>query len=262
MSNSILKNTLRLLGRMTPNIRFLRAFPNLVLGPLHNKLGLGGGVTSVLGFSMKLDPSECVDAGLWFAPHLYDAKEISFLQKRYRGGVFLDIGANIGFWSIYFAHRFPDALVYAIEANPNTFKILEDNIRLNGLSNVRAFNIGVAGCSGEMSLYLNETGNRGGDSLKPMTGNRRAISVPVLSLQSFLEENVSPPIELMKMDIEGMEHEALESIFKSSDDRFFPQYICAEISHSLELVTLLREQGYHILSSGRENCVFGRANDH
>jgi FkbM family methyltransferase len=258
MIKSILKNMFRLLGRMTPNIRFLRAFPNLVLWPLHNRLGLGGGVAPVLGFFMQLDPRECVDAGLWFAPHLYDAKEISFLQKRYRGGVFLDIGANIGFWSIYFAYRFPDALVYAIEANPTTFKILEENIGINGLSNVRTFNIGIAGCSGEMSLYLNETGNRGGDSLKPMTGNRRAISVPVLSLQSFLEQNVSAPIEMMKMDIEGMEHEALVSIFKASDDRYLPKYICAEISHSLDLVKLLREHGYHVLSSGRENCVFGR----
>lgn len=39
----------------------------------------------------------------------------------------MDVGANIGFWSLRFAHAFPQANVLAIEANPNTFQVLREN---------------------------------------------------------------------------------------------------------------------------------------
>jgi len=256
MIKNLLTAVLRKIGHAIPNIRYVRALPNLVLKPLHNRLKLGGGIVPVLDFRMLLDPRECVDAALWFTPHTYDNKELWFVTRNYHGGVFLDIGANIGFWSLYVAQTFPTAPIYAIEANPNTFSILEKNVAVNGFSNIHPFNFGVAGKNGSMPLYLNESGNRGGDTLKQTDGARREINIAVRTLHSFVEEMEIPEIELIKVDIEGMECEMFEAFFKNSERNIYPNYICAETLHSQTLADLLVQYGYTVVCIGRENSVF------
>src|SRR5687768_276637 len=55
----------------------------------------------VLDFTMDLDPSECVDGALLFAPQLYDHREFQLLRSLVRpGDAFLDAGANIGIYSL------------------------------------------------------------------------------------------------------------------------------------------------------------------
>jgi FkbM family methyltransferase len=254
---NVISGLLRWLGRQTPNIRYVRAISNRLLKPLHSVLGFEGGVVDVLGFKMRLEPKECVDGNLWFAPHLYDRAEISFLLERMpQDGVFVDVGANIGFWSLYFAHVFPLAKICAIEANPATFLVLRENIEINAFRNIMAFHVGVSDNVGELPLYCNDTGNRGGDSFADYADNRnRCVMVAVKPLANILASAGIERVDVMKMDIEGFEERVLTRFFAEAPRGLWPHFICAEVSHVPKVVSLLQKVGYRLALSATENCV-------
>lgn len=254
----MIKKLLRLVGHHVPDIRYIRAIPNRILKPLHMALGLGSGVVEVMSFKMKLNPQECVDGWLWFSPHLYDRVEIGFLLKHFPpDGVFLDVGANIGFWSLRFAHANPGARVFTIEANPLTFQVLNENIELNHLENVVSLQVGVSDSVGELSLYCNITGNRGGDSFSSYAeGRENAVKVGVKPLANIFREAGITKVDVMKMDIEGFEERVLRTFFQEASRSSWPRYICAEILHAPEIVKLLQKKGYQVCVRSRENSVF------
>lgn len=252
----MISESLRWLGRNTPNFRYVRAIPNRVLKPLHRALGLSGGVVDVLGFKMALDPRECVDGGLWFAPQLYDVSEINFLMHRFpNNGVLVDVGSNIGFWSLRFAHAFPKSRIYAIEANPSTYGVLCNNININEFENVHPVNVGASDAEGEMPLYCNTTGNRGGDSFAFSSNERPSVVVPVKSLLGILKNFALERIDVMKMDIEGFEEKVLAGFFLEAPVALWPKFICVEISHVPQAILLLKSNGYRVVLTARENCV-------
>lgn len=256
--SSMASSLLRWLGRRTPNIRYARGIPNRLLKPLHRTLGIGGGVVDVLGFKMRLDPKECVDGDLWFAPQLYDRAEIRFLRKKMKeDGVFVDVGANVGFWSLLFANVFPRARICAIEANPATFRVLSENIEINAFRNILPLHIGVSDSVGELPLYCNDTGNRGGDSFSAHASDRaRSLMVPVKPLNAILTDAGLEWVDVMKLDIEGLEERVLIRFFSEASRKLWPRFICAEITHVPEVATLLQKMGYRLALLARENSVF------
>lgn len=254
----MMSQVLRWIGHQIPNIRYVRAIPNRILKPLHEVFGLGGGVVDVLGFAMRLDPHECVDGGLWFAPHLYDRAEIGFLLHRFpTQGIFLDVGANIGFWSLRFAHAFPRANIFAIEANQATFQVLRENIQINDFRNITPVHVGVSDEFGKLPLYCNDTGNRGGDSFVfGVAGRNRSTVVPVKPLAAILADAGLVSVDVMKMDIEGFEERVLTRFFLEAPRSLWPRFICAEILHVPQVAALLQNTGYRLVLTARENSVF------
>ncbi len=256
-----MKNILRRIGRLTPNIRYLRAVSTRVLTPIHSALGYDGGIVDVLGSDMILDPRECVDNGLWFQPHLYDREERAFICKHAKPGVFFDVGANIGFWSLYLSYRFPESRIFSIEANPNTAKIFKKNVEINRYKNIELIEVGVGPERGQFDLYLNTTGNRGGDSFVSDGSREHKISVDVERLSDIITERGVERIEFMKIDVEGMEEGVFSDIFERLSRRSWPRLICVETLHSPGIAQLLREHGYRVALQARENSIFRRDSD-
>lgn len=253
-----LSNTLRTLGRMMPNIPKIHAFPNRILYPIHRALRLPGGTSDVLGAKMILDPNECVDRWLWFMPHLYDRAELSFAMRHFPlNGIFIDAGANIGFWSLIIASHFPQAEIFSIEANPDTLELLQKNIELNGLKNITVVRYGLSDTQGELPLYCSDSGNRGGDSFIRKNCVRK-INVPVLSLQDVCKKFDINSIDFLKMDIEGMEPKVLSAFFEKAPQLLWPIYICIEFVHSPDIMDMLVLHGYSKILQSRENTIFAR----
>ena len=225
---------------------------------LHNSIGLKGGLVDVLGFKMRLNPRECVDAQLWFAPHLYDKPEMDFLFQRFpQAGVFLDVGANIGFWSLRFSQAFPRASIYAIEANPSTFQLLQENIHVNKLTNIKPLNVGVSEDYGELPLYCNDTGNRGGDSFVVGAGHRkRTVIVTVKPLYAISADLGIRTIDLLKLDIEGFEEKVMKRFLVEAPRTLWPRVLCAEISHVPLVMELLESVGYRLVLKARDNRIY------
>ena len=66
----------------------------------------------------------------------------------------IDAGAHVGVATIYFKQRFPDAHIVAFEPNPDTYPILEHNIRQNQLRNVEIINAPLAREVGYATLHV------------------------------------------------------------------------------------------------------------
>jgi FkbM family methyltransferase len=152
----------------------------------------------------SIDPSDHVQSQLlWYGTK--DRWEIYHLQRLVKpGSVILDIGANFGYYSLALANFLrSDCTVYAFEPNPGTYQTLCDNISLNNLGNVihpRA--MGLSDFDGEVS-FVEPVGNAGATTLVKGKG------VQVKTLDSFVHENNLPRVDLIKIDVEGMERSVL-----------------------------------------------------
>lgn len=128
------------------------------------------------------------------------------------GWVVVDLGGHKGIFSVFAATAAKNVKVFAFEPSPENFNLLSHNIALNGLSNVRAFNVAVSGESGESVLHLfpdhgqNTLLQRANQQLRPTSD----VTVETWSLARILQE-VGAPVNLLKMDVEGMEYETLFS---------------------------------------------------
>ena len=119
----------------------------------------------------------------------------------------VDVGANCGHSLLFWARHYPHAHVLAFEPHPVHLAVLERNVALNGLEQRVTLHRAAAGVGqGEISLLDAESRSSIVD-----VPQEKALRVPLFD---FFETIGTPPIDLLKMDIEGGEYALL------SDPRF------------------------------------------
>ncbi len=217
----------------------------------------------VLGNRMELDPQECVDSELLFYPQLYDRPEITYLRHALKpGDVFLDIGSNIGIYSLVAAQTLQKkGRVIAIEADPYNFAKLQRNCELSEAKIVQAVNVGVSDKKATLELAINETGNRGGNSFLRHAEAGKTIKVDCLPLTAILKQEGVTRVAGAKLDIEGFEFRVLKAFFADTDRALWPGFIILEHTPTeIEMaggdaIALLREQGYTMKHKTGMNCI-------
>lgn len=111
---------------------------------------------------------------------------------------------------------------------------------INGFDRIVALQLGISDSEGKLPLYCNDSGNRGGDSFASFASNRRrSIVVPVKTLDAIFVEYGIEKINVMKIDIEGLEFKALSRFLSIAPEQVWPSYICVEVTHSPEAKSLL-----------------------
>jgi FkbM family methyltransferase len=128
------------------------------------------------------------------------------------GWVVADVGGHKGIFSVFAATRARNVKVYTFEPAPDNFALLSFNIQRNKLSNVKIFNVAVSGADGESTLHLYPDCAQNGflQRSNPALGPVRDIKVETWSLERVLKA-IASPVSLLKIDIEGLEYEALLS---------------------------------------------------
>jgi FkbM family methyltransferase len=137
----------------------------------------------------------------------YESQELKVVMRLTKAcGVFFDIGANTGFYSIAVARRYPDTNVIAFEPIPSTYKELKSNLALNNIENVAAHNLGLSNRSYDAPFYFDETvpGATSGAPLGPEFGETTTITCPVDTIDNFLGRTGTLP-DFIKCDVEGAE---------------------------------------------------------
>lgn len=122
------------------------------------------------------------------------------------GDVFVDVGANIGYFSLLAASRVgPGGAVFAFEPDPDNFRLLGESLALNGLqARVHASRAGLAAADGEALLYLSED-NLGDHQLFATGEERRSTAVKLLRGADYLAPRTRR-LDLLKIDTQGSEY--------------------------------------------------------
>ena len=118
---------------------------------------------------------------------------------------FLDIGANMGWYALNVAARFPAASVHAFEPVPATFRSLEKNLAANGFTNVSLHNLGLMDRAGAQAFFVDPriSGRASARNLVE-DPEARPIECQVTRLDDFVQRHGIRP-DLLKVDVEGAE---------------------------------------------------------
>lgn len=134
-----------------------------------------------------------------------------------QAGSIVELGANIGYFTVHGAHAAPHASYRAVEANPDTAQILRSNVALNRLTNVDVIGAAVVGdrdvkqvdlALPDEEQYRAPTGayiKTGGEGIVNRPASR-SITVPAVSAASVLSD-----ADLIKLDVEGYEAAILDA---------------------------------------------------
>jgi len=134
--------------------------------------------------------------------------EIYFLEKIRifvkENSVFLDIGANIGNHTIFFAKILGAKKIYAFEPQEDIFRILKKNLFLNKISDkVSLYNIALGSKKTFGRIKSIKKNNFGSFAIKEGLGGK----IKIVPLDSF---GIKEKIHLIKIDVEGFEKEVLK----------------------------------------------------
>lgn len=124
------------------------------------------------------------------------------LDLKQEPGVIVDLGSNVGASVVYFALRYPDARIIAVEADPITADYLRSNTK--SFKNISVLNYAIAGTDGVLDFYIYPQ-SRMSSSLTRRTPDQKIIQVPALTFKSLLIKEQVISVDLLKFDIEGAE---------------------------------------------------------
>lgn len=151
--------------------------------------------------------------GVW-EPEVSAAFESAILP----GETVVDIGANIGFFTLLAAHLTgPTGSVVAIEASPRIAGLLQANIDRNAPLPVSVRNVAVSDRRGMVTLYEGPASNIGRTTILEQRGFDAAGTVAALPIDEILSKAEARRTAFIKIDIEGAERPVLEHILAHLD---------------------------------------------
>jgi FkbM family methyltransferase len=136
------------------------------------------------------------------------ARQEYHLPKTIKPRTIIDAGANIGCATIFFANRYPDARIIAIEPDPSNFEVLQSNCA--GLDNVTPVAAAVWPRATSLT-FVNPNCGKWAVSMKERVDDGYAVRG--VTIPQLIEEFSLDRIDVLKMDIEGGEKE----VFSASD---------------------------------------------
>jgi FkbM family methyltransferase len=189
----------------------------------------------------------------------FELKERWFLNAFLkRGDAFVDIGANIGLFTLIAAHRVGNAgYVYAFEPCSRTYQRLLANVTLNGLANVSCYQLALSDDATQLNMNVSLDGFDAWNSLaQPIAGHSFAVeTVNCTTWDSFAREhNLFGRVTMMKIDVEGWETRVLlgasETLSRMDAPvlqvEFTEEASRAAGSSCAELYHLLEDRGYQM----------------
>jgi FkbM family methyltransferase len=165
---------------------------------------------TVFGMKMHGDSADIIGQYIYYFG-LWEPDITAWIKRRLvPGDVFLDVGANIGYYSLLASHLVgPHGSVIAVEASPTTFRTLLDNIAINGLANVRALNLAASDHPGRLKLYRGSEHHSGLATVVKERGfelgTEIEAEVPAAPLNSILSVEEMRRLRIAKIDVEGAE---------------------------------------------------------
>jgi len=230
-----------------------------------SRLGEGAIDTMLWGMRLRLYPRRngCEKNAL-FTPQMYDTMERRVLADavaRKHEGVFtfVDIGANVGLYSLYLA-TCGDVRTLAIEPQPGILERLRFHLSANPSVNVDVLAIALSDRAGQAILVINDS-DSGGTHVDKQDGRQspgERIAVPSKPLIDALKEAGIETVDALKIDVEGAEDIVLAPFLREAPQTLLPRLILIEDTRgmwSVDLFALLAARGYTEQERSRQNVA-------
>jgi FkbM family methyltransferase len=233
--------------------------------PLHQRFfaAIRPEVTTVMGHKMYLDP---VDSLLLSMRGIYEPAETKLVQSLvHPGDVVVDLGANIGYYTLQFAQLVGSAgKVIAFEPDPENFELLRRNVDANGYD-VALERRAVSSVPGQLRLYksaLNRADNRIFDS----HDGRPSLEIDAVRLDDYLRDLTR--VDFIKMDIQGAEGLALDGMIALLErspgvkilTEFWPQGLAACGTPPADFLDTLARLGFKLFDVNETTGRLERTN--
>jgi FkbM family methyltransferase len=187
----------------------------------------------------------------------YNAAEFGLLETCLAGGgTFVDVGANIGLYSLSIAAFLGTrGRVIAIEPEPVAHERLLINVAANAVSNVSVYKTAVGDRTGEVS-FIHDDSNLGHSRV-----GEGGLTVPILPLADLLNQAGVTRVDALKIDVEGFEDHVLFPFFETWPREALPRAVviehidrerwerdCIDLMLSLGYVQRLKERSNTVLT--------------
>ena len=258
------------LTRAMPNNWFGLRLAILFRRIVTTRLGRGALDTELWGMRLRLYAlgNGCEKNAL-FTPQMFDVMERGILAdavaRKRDGFTFVDIGANVGLYSLFVASRTQDAHILAIEPQPGILDRLRFNLAVNPDVKVDVLPIAVADRDGTVELLL-DTSDSGGTHIETASRHEAgaSVAVPCRPLVSVLRDAGIASIDALKIDVEGAEDVVLVPFLRDAPRELLPGLVLIEDTRGFwqtDVFALLERHGYTVVARNRQNVAYRRAQD-
>lgn len=208
------------------------------------------------GQMMHVDPSDYLQCLIYyfgvFEPHC-----LAIVKKLLRtGDTFVDIGGNIGLYTIYGSQIVGLAgKVLTFEPIPSHCVRIRENLALNNITNFIVFETALGDKTGIVDLEIPEGGNQGcfsvSNNAEPIKSGENKTRAKISRFDDVIRDNDPSKISLIKIDIEGAEFMALQGM-QEMFSKFCPSVIIElnQIalnrlgSNSFAVISWFQDKGY------------------
>ena len=180
------------------------------------------------------------------------------------GGVFVDIGANVGMMSLAVTAGMQAGTVIAIEPQPDMFARLSFSMAQAKDHGVRHVLVNAAIGPEVGTAALAVPDQPGMASLAAGTTAEITVNVPVIPLADVFQDAGIDHVDVLKIDVEGYEDQALLPLFERAEAALWPRLIVMEHCHShrwqSDAISTIQERGYREVRRDRQNiCLLREA---
>ena len=204
-----------------------------------------------------------IETKMLFSSRIREKLELNALTNFLpKDGVFIDVGANVGYYSLHIAHN-TECRVIAIEPNPKLVKRLKHNATFNGLQDkIEIWKVALGDHSGIARLYLGITDLGSSSIINPERAGA-FIDVKIRPLIDLLTSNAVSRIDALKIDVEGVEDKVLKPFFEMAHQSFYPGMLIIEDSSKAswewDVIDWMLSNGYEVTGKSRGNVILKRS---
>jgi FkbM family methyltransferase len=224
------------------------------------------------GLRMRLHPRDngC-EKNLLFTPRMYEPEELAALECEIdrakfqaRRFTFVDIGANVGLFSLFVASRAgQEARILAIEPEPGNLRRLEFNVGANPGVPITIIPKALSDETGVVAVELDRR-DRGGTRTKKIDQAGESVGmvhVPSQTLLDVLAGEGVDAVDALKIDVEGLEDVILAPFYRDAPPQLRPRLVIIEDSRpswKVDLMSVMRGCGYELVALSRHKNLMLR----
>lgn len=167
--------------------------------------------------------------------------------------VFYDGGAHIGLTSLWYKLWNPHLKVVTFEPDPASSKLLELNLRSNGIKSFKNYTLALAAKKSQQIFYCLD------DPIQNLDSGLRLnqqLSYHTLSVKTDqLSRYIKRPVSLLKLDIEGSEYSVIDDLIRSKKIQLIDQMVIEAHYFNAEDLQLMKKMVKNLKSKGSVEVV-------